>query len=107
MLSGGAAISLFANSSGYDVAGTFSSRSVLALLYLMLFGSVLTYSAYLYALTKLPAGKVASYAYVNPAVAVLVGNLSLGETVTLRMVVAMVVILAGVAIIHLERSHMT
>ncbi|MBI2214259.1 MAG: EamA family transporter [Acidobacteria bacterium] len=102
MLSGGASIVLFAAVTGQDVSWQFSSRSVIALLYLMLFGSVLAYSAYLHASTKLPAGKVASYAYVNPVVAILVGSLILSEAVTPWMIVAMVVILAGVAIIQLE-----
>ena len=52
----------------------------------MIFGSVIAYSAYLYALGKLSAGKLSSYAYVNPAIAVVIGAIILRETVTLRMV---------------------
>ena len=48
---------------------------------------------------------MSSYAYVNPAVAVLFGALLLHEVVTLRMIVAMAVILAGVAVIQLDRRR--
>jgi drug/metabolite transporter (DMT)-like permease len=103
MLAGGLAVTIVALMTGQDLSVSFSTRSVLALLYLMIFGSVVAYSAYLYALTKLPPGKLSSYAYVNPLVAVLVGSAMLGELVTLRMIVAMVVILGGVAVIQTER----
>ena len=62
-----------------------SLRSILALLYLAIFGSVVAYTSYLYALTKLSAGKVSSYAYINPLVAVIFGAILLHEAVSLRM----------------------
>ncbi len=106
MLSGGTAVMLAAFATGTHLTlAMFSVRSVTALLYLAIFGSVIGYTAYLYALTKLSAGKVSSYAYVNPAVAVLFGALLLHEAVTLRMIVAMAVILAGVAVIQLDRRR--
>jgi drug/metabolite transporter (DMT)-like permease len=106
MLSGGTVVMLLAFVTGTHItAAMFSVRSVTALLYLAIFGSVIGYTAYLYALTKLSAGKVSSYAYVNPAVAVLFGALLLHEVVTLRMIVAMAVILAGVAVIQLDRRR--
>ena len=82
----------------------FTTRSTVALLYLAIFGSVIAYWAYNYAQTKLSAGKVSSYAYVNPAVAVVFGALLLGEPVTLTMLAAMVVILGGVALIQFHRG---
>lgn len=103
MLAGGTAIGTVALLFGPHDAGPFSARSVGALLYLMIFGSVIAYTAFMYALPRLGAGKLSSYAYVNPAVAVVVGAIVLHETVTLRIFVAMAVILAGVALIQLEK----
>ena len=106
MLAGGTAVTLVAFASGtYPTVAMLSVRSVAALLYLSIFGSVLAYTAYLYALTKLSAGKVSSYAYINPAVAVFFGALLLKEEVTLRMIAAMLVILAGVAVIQIDRRR--
>ena len=105
MLSAGLAVTLLALVTGERATvAMFTARSTAALLYLAVFGSVIAYWAYNYAQTKLSAGKVSSYAYVNPAVAVLFGALLLGEPVTLTMVAAMVVILAGVALIQFHRS---
>jgi drug/metabolite transporter (DMT)-like permease len=107
MLAGGIAVSLVAIATGTRVSlSMFAVRSVVALLYLAIFGSIVAYTAYLYALTKLSAGKVSSYAYVNPAVAVLFGALLLHETVTLRMISAMLIILGGVAVIQLDRRRL-
>ncbi len=104
MLSGGTLITVLAFASGNrPAAAMFSLRSTVALLYLAIFGSVVAYSAYNYAISKLSAGKVSSYAYVNPLVAVITGVALLGEPVTPRMVVAMLVILSGVAMIQLDR----
>ena len=82
-----------------------SMRSCIAVLYLAVLGSVVAYTAYNYAQKKLSAGKVSSYAYVNPAIAVLVGALFLREPVTLRMVASMAIILSGVALIQIERRR--
>lgn len=104
MLSAGIVVTSAAFAIGNrPTAAMFSLRSTAALLYLALFGSVIAYSAYNYAISRLSAGKVSSYAYVNPAVAVLTGVLLLGEPVTPQMIAAMIVILAGVALIQLDR----
>jgi drug/metabolite transporter (DMT)-like permease len=106
MLAGGTAVMLLAFVTGARLSVTaFSFRSVAALLYLSIFGSVLAYTAYLYLLTKISAGKVSSYAYINPAVAVIAGALFLQEDVTLRMVAAMLIILGGVAVIQTDRRR--
>ena len=106
MLAGGAAMTLAAIASGeHPNASMFSMRSCIALLYLAVLGSVVAYTAYNYAQRKLSAGRVSSYAYVNPAIAVLVGAVFLREPVTLRMVTAMAIILSGVALIQIERSR--
>lgn len=104
MLAGGVAVSLVALAAGQrPTPDMFSIRSSIAVLYLAVLGSVVAYTAYNYAQTKLSAGKVSSYAYVNPAIAVLTGALLLREPVTARMIVSMVIILAGVALIQIDR----
>lgn len=101
MLAGGVAIMIVAFCVGQrPVASMFSLRSTIALMYMAVFGSVIAYTAYNYALSKLTFAKVSTYAYVNPAVAVLVGALLLSEPVTLRMIVSMIVILSGVWMIQ-------
>ena len=106
MLAGGTAVALVALAAGErPTLEMFSVRSSIAVLYLAVLGSVVAYTAYNYAQTKLSAGKVSSYAYVNPAIAVLTGALLLREPVTVRMIGSMVVILAGVALIQIDRSR--
>jgi drug/metabolite transporter (DMT)-like permease len=107
-LSGGAAMTLAAFAVGErPTASMFSMRSCLAVLYLAVLGSVVAYTAYNYVLKRMSAGKVSSYAYVNPAIAVIVGALFLGESVTLRMLASMLIILSGVAMIQIERRRET
>ena len=106
MLSGGAAMMLAAFASGqHPTQSMLSIRSSIALLYLAVLGSVVAYTAYNYAQTKLSAGKVSSYAYVNPAIAVLTGALFLREPVTLRMIASMAIILSGVALIQIDQRR--
>ena len=106
MLAGGAAVAIAALAAGERPnLGMFSVRSSLAVLYLAVLGSVVAYTAYNYAQTKLSAGKVSSYAYVNPAIAVLTGALLLREPITLRMIASMGIILAGVALIQIDRTR--
>jgi drug/metabolite transporter (DMT)-like permease len=105
MLAAGLSLWLLALVTGERMTrAMFTMRSTGALLYLAIFGSVIAFWAYNYAQTKLSAGKVSSYAYVNPAVAVVFGALLLGEPVTLTMLAAMVVILGGVALIQFHRG---
>jgi drug/metabolite transporter (DMT)-like permease len=82
-----------------------TTRSVLALIYLAVFGSVFAYTAYVYALANLPTSTVSLYAYVNPAIAVLIGWALAGEPLDGRAIVAMTVILAGVALVQTGRSR--
>lgn len=76
-----------------------STESWLALLYLMLFGSLVGFSAYVFLLQVSTPAKVSTYAYVNPVVAVLLGWALLGEEITPLTLLASAVIVAGVAII--------
>jgi drug/metabolite transporter (DMT)-like permease len=77
-----------------------SMRSILALAYLTVFGSIIGYTAYLWLLKTVEPAKVSTNFYVNPVIAVLVGGAVAGETVTLPMVIAAAVILLGVAVIN-------
>lgn len=75
----------------------WSTRGGLALLYLVIFGSIVGYSAYIYTLENLPVAIVSIYNYLNPIVAVLLGWLFYREPFGQREALAMVIIFAGVA----------
>ena len=77
----------------------WTGRSMTALVYLIAFGSVIGYSAYAYALDKLPVSIVSIYNYINPIVAVFLGWLFYREAVGIREVIAMLVIFTGVALV--------
>jgi len=76
-----------------------SLRAWLALGYLILFGSGIGFSAYIYILRNSTAARVATYAFVNPVVALFLGWLLVGETITLRTVLAAGVILTAVILV--------
>lgn len=78
---------------------SFSGRSAGALLYLIVFGSIVAYSAYMYAIQKLPLPLVSTYSYVNPLVALVLGWLVLSEPLGWREGGAALVILLGVALV--------
>jgi drug/metabolite transporter (DMT)-like permease len=86
-----------------DVAHA-SARSIFGFFYLVSFGSLLGYTAYIYLLGHTSAAKASTYAYVNPVVAVFLGWALAHEAVTMRTVLAAAVILAGVAIITVARD---
>jgi len=75
------------------------ARAWLALAYLVVFGSMLAYTAYVWLLGNAQLSFVTTYAYVNPLVAVLLGAVLLGEPFTARTALATLVIVGGVAII--------
>ena len=76
-----------------------SDRSWLALAYLILIGSIVAFSAYVIAIRMLPTATVATYAYVNPVIAVLLGTLILNEPVTLGMLAGGVLIVGAVVLV--------
>ena len=84
----------------YSQANWWSSEGLLSLLYLVIFGSVLAYTAYMYVLSKLPVGVATIYAYINPMVAVLLGYIILREPVTLYTWLAFVTIVASVFLVN-------
>ena len=105
MLTGGAVLLAFALLVGERVPASPPLSASLAIVYLAIAGSLVGFSAYLYLLNTVRPALATSYAYVNPPVAVLVGAVFGGEAVHAFDVVAMVVILAGVALIALARER--
>jgi drug/metabolite transporter (DMT)-like permease len=107
MLCGGAAMVMVAALRGELATvqlATFSPRSLWAFAYLVVFGSWVAYSAYVWLLKVSTPTRVSSYAYVNPVIAVFLGWALLGETLTQRMFVAMGVIVAAVVILTWPRK---
>lgn len=107
MLAGGAAFLLIALLTGEPARfhpSQVSTGAVLGFLYLLTFGSLIGFTAYIYLLGATTPAIAATYAYVNPVVAVLLGWAVAGETLTARTLIAAAVILGGVAMITLARS---
>jgi drug/metabolite transporter (DMT)-like permease len=78
---------------------TWSWRGIGGVIYLVIFGSWVGFSAYIWLLKHVPTAKVATYAYVNPVVAVFLGWLVLHEKVTGYIFVGSVVIICAVALV--------
>ena len=85
---------------------SISSASILALLYLIFFGSMLAYTSYSWLLRNAPLSLVATHAYVNPVVAVALGTVFLAEPLGARTIVAAAIILVAVAIIVTARGRL-
>ena len=83
----------------------FNRRGVLAVLYLVVFGSWVGYTAYIWLLKHVPTPKVATYAYVNPIVAVFLGWLVLHERFDRFILAGSVVIIAAVALVTTAKVH--
>jgi drug/metabolite transporter (DMT)-like permease len=83
---------------GFDVRKV-TPLSLGAFVYLVLIGALVGYTAYFYLLRHCDPAKVATYAYVNPIVAVLLGAMFAGETLTLRALVAAGLIIGSVAVV--------
>jgi len=81
----------------------WSLRSILAMIYLALFGSVVGYVAFSYLITQLPSTKVTVLSYINVVVALFLGWLILDETITARIVLAAALIISGVVIVNYKR----
>ena len=106
MLCGGAIMVTVGYTIGERFTFDYSGRTWLALGYLVVFGSMLAYTAYVWLLANAPISLVSTYAYVNPVVAVLLGWLVLGEQVTGPIVVGGgVVVLAVAVVITAERPR--
>jgi len=99
MLAGGAVLLVLSLARGEHLAGPPPARALGALVYLVVFGSLLAYSAYLYLLAHVRPAVASSYAYVNPVVAVLLGAALGGEAIPPVALLAMPIILASVAVV--------
>jgi len=85
---------------GHQAAIThISAASWAGWLYLVTFGSLIGFTAYIYLLKEVSPAKASTYAYVNPVVALLLGWAIAGESITPRTLVAGAIILGGVALI--------
>ena len=84
-----------------------STRSLVALGYLIAIGSMLAFNAYAWLLRNAPLSLIGTYAYVNPVVAVGLGAIFLAEPISLRTLVAAAVILAAVAMIVTARGRLS
>src|SRR5580692_8734059 len=101
-LAGGAAlwiVGLLAGEGHQLHLAAVSVRSWIAITYLIVFGSGLGFTAYVYLLKKSTAARVGTYAFVNPVVALFLGWLGAGETITLRTALAAAVILTAVLLV--------
>jgi len=87
-----------------------NSNALWGLLYLIIVGSLLTYSAYVFAVSKLPPTQVSIYAYINPIVAIFLGWLILKEHMSLNVVTGTLITLGGVYLVNKEfkkQQHVT
>jgi drug/metabolite transporter (DMT)-like permease len=108
MLAGGVALLIASIALGepwhMDPFG-FSLRSILAWVYLIVFGSIVAYSAYVWLVRVSTPARVSTYAYVNPVIAVFLGWLLADEALTARMLIAAAVIVGGVVLITLAPAR--
>ena len=100
MLLGGLCVLIVALARREWTALTFTPRTLGALVYLIVAGSIAGFSAYAYALKHLPVSTVSLYAYVNPVIAVLLGTLILDEPLSPRLIVAGAIVLVGMAMLR-------
>jgi drug/metabolite transporter (DMT)-like permease len=99
MLRGGLMMTATGVAVGEELTLDYSPRTLVALSYLVVFGSVLAFTAYVWLVANAPISLVATYAYVNPVVAVLLGWLILDETLTLPMLVGGSIVVVAVAVV--------
>lgn len=78
----------------------FTARTLAAMIYLTVAGSIVAYTAYVYAVKHLPISTVSLYAYINPLIAVALGSLLLGERFSFRIIIAAGLVLAGIAVVR-------
>ena len=108
MLMGGAAflvVSVLAGEPGHFNLSAVTGPSMVGFLYLVTFGSLIGFTAYIYLLGATTPAKASTYAYVNPVVAVVLGWAVAGEPLTPRMLLAAAVILGAVALITMANTR--
>ena len=103
MIAGGLTVTIAGSLLGEWSRWHLTGRGAAAMAYLVVFGSIVGYSAYSYALRHASATIVGTYAYVNPVIAVFLGWAVLGEAISGRMIVAIALTLA--AVVWIQMSH--
>ncbi|CAI8702881.1 putative transporter YedA [Pseudomonas sp. IT-P12] len=103
MLVGGVALLIGSAVSGEHLPPMPPLEGWVALAYLILFGSIIAFNAYMYLLKNVRPAAATSYAYVNPAVAVLLGIVFAGESIGIEEALAMLVIISAVVLIGLPQ----
>ena len=98
-------VSILAGEPRHFNPGAVTAPSIVGFLYLVTFGSLVGFTAYIYLLGATTPAKASTYAYVNPVVAVVLGWAVAGEPLTPRMLVAAAIILGGVALITLANTR--
>ena len=99
MIVAGIAITIFGLILGEASRFHFTQSGFLAYLYLVIFGSLIGYGSYVYAIAHLPISLVATYAYVNPVIALFLGWLILDEPITVWIILGAAIILVGVMLV--------
>lgn len=99
MLGGGTLLALSAAFGEMHPVPHISLRGGLALLYLIVFGSLIAFTAFVWLLAHMPATRVASHAYVNPVVAIALGYFAAGEVITARTLAGTALVLISVFLI--------
>ncbi|EJM79731.1 drug/metabolite exporter YedA [Pseudomonas sp. GM60] len=107
MLVGGVALLIGSAMSGEHLEAMPPIEGWAALAYLTFFGSIIAFNAYMYLLKNVRPAAATSYAYVNPAVAVLLGIVFVGETIGIEEALAMLVIISAVVLIGLPQWRRT
>lgn len=100
MLAAGIGLTTIGLLSGEASKVTFNTNTVLAMIYLVVFGSIIGYSSNMYVLKKWPASIAITSAYINPVVAVILGVLILNEAINLKMIFFMSLTLGSVVLLH-------
>lgn len=106
MLAAGTGLTMLGLILGEAERVSLSTNMVMALIYLVIFGSIAGYSCNMYVLSKWPASKAITSAYVNPVVAVILGVAILNERINPAMVLCMIITLGSVVLLHFIKYGM-
>ena len=104
MLLGGVFLIIIALFNGESFHTPMTVKALAAWSYLVVAGSLLAFTAYMFLLSKVSSALASSYAYVNPLIAVTLGVLIGGENLSTREILAMVIILSSVALITVSHT---
>jgi drug/metabolite transporter (DMT)-like permease len=106
MLVGGVVLGLAGVASGEVPRWHWEWRGMLAILFLAVFTSAITYTAFTWLMKNARTDHVATFAYVNPAIATVLGWLVLGETLTPQQMLGMLVVLGGVVLVTMPHRYL-